>query len=632
MDARRPEPAPRRRGAPGRRRGRLLDRLSRREPLDGAGHLPDDPERPGDAVSLEQPAPRLLFGPVVALTWRTALALLAAAVSTTGCLPRGPAPACRRLLDDGTAYSVRFVAGPTGSPARLGTTKLTNAGPGPFSVYAFHEPSTGEDLGRETFLIDRVDDLATDDRCRYDCSPSTDGQGRFFVDRDQFVTSSDGVATNDSSVARLDPVTDVAEDLGAESNLLGTFAQGAAFAYTVSTTLYVRDLEQRETRFQRLQGPPAILNDGLYFAARDESSSTIQSTRDRLTAPPFDVPEALASGISAFTTFQADVPLPVLCRTMPGDTGCAWSVLDPDTREEQSLPAATGSVRSISPSGRFLFMVRVPDLSSGPPAPPTNIDAPSAETPGDQIAISLFDRALGTSQSATLAELSASYWRPGHDALRCVATAPGEPRSSLWRWVPAGDPAAVLPGQYPVIPITSDAGQWPFTRDGQFLLTFDGTSQTDKPTIVLRDAGAPTTALMVLNPTGTGVHDVRQLPDGRLIVSDWITDANQADIYLVDGAAGTMSPLAHGGNVVAAGATRVEAPLDWVVAGGAGSLSLIDLATGASTLLAENVHAVDVEAPGGPGVYRLAPGTRVAYISRNRVASPYDGLWLVSLP
>lgn len=564
----------------------------------------------------------------MALTRPAVAALLAATASAAGCLPRGPVPAGRRLLDDSTAYGVQFVPEPSG-PGRLATLKLTAPGPGAFSVYAVHEPASGEGLGTETFLIDSVDGLVTESGCLYGCPPSTDGQGRPFVSRNQSITSN-GAQLDRSSVARLDLVADLAEDLGDSSNLIGTFAQRGAFAYTVQSTLHVRDIEQQEAQFGRLQGTPTVLNDALYFATRDPSSATIQYTLYRLAAPPFDAPQTVVTGITTFMAYPA--PVLVLYRTMTADTAAVSSVLDPATGLETPLPTGAGAVWSISPSGRYLFMVRPPAASSGPPAPPSGGEGPDTEAPDGQTTISLFDRTAGTVRSATLAQVNGSYWRPGRDELWFVAPGLGEARSSLWRWAPDSDPAPVLAGQLPFMPLTSDAGKWPFTADGQYLLTFDGASQTDKPVIDLRAADAPTDALLALNPTGTGVQDVRQLPDGRLIVSDWITDSNQADIYLVDGVAGTMTALGHGGNVVATGASRILARLDWVVGGGSGALSLIDLASGATTRLAENVHAVAVEAPSVPGTDPLAPGTRVAYVSRNRVASPYDGLWIVSLP
>jgi hypothetical protein len=128
------------------------------------------------------------------------------------------------------------------------------------------------------------------------------------------------------------------------------------------------------------------------------------------------------------------------------------------------------------------------------------------------------------------------------------------------------------------------------------------------------------------------VQNVWPLADGRLVVEARITNEKRSDIYLVDPAARTTRQLGHSGNVVATGATRILVFLDWLIGGGSGALTLIDLETGARTLLAENVHHVAVEKSASPGVDALAPGTRIAYVSRHRIESPYDGLWVAHLP
>ena len=100
--------------------------------------------------------------------------------------------------------------------------------------------------------------------------------------------------------------------------------------------------------------------------------------------------------------------------------------------------------------------------------------------------------------------------------------------------------------------------------------------------------------------------------------------------------AGTSRAVAGGGQVVAVGKTRALALLEWDGGRNSGTLTLIDLASGAQTLLAEDVYlaAVDpghfVDVP--PDADVLAPGTEIAFLSRGRFASPYDGLWVTQLP
>ncbi|MDB4983292.1 MAG: hypothetical protein JWM82_4044, partial [Myxococcales bacterium] len=60
-------------------------------------------------------------------------------------------------------------------------------------------------------------------------------------------------------------------------------------------------------------------------------------------------------------------------------------------------------------------------------------------------------------------------------------------------------------------------------------------------------------------------------------------------------------------------------------------LALLDFETGAITTLAENVDRFAIE-PAPTGGDPLAPGLRVAALVRARIASPYDGLWTMTLP
>jgi hypothetical protein len=86
--------------------------------------------------------------------------------------------------------------------------------------------------------------------------------------------------------------------------------------------------------------------------------------------------------------------------------------------------------------------------------------------------------------------------------------------------------------------------------------------------------------------------------------------------------------VASAGSVTAVGAGRALAVLRFVERAGTGDLNLLDLATGAHTLLGENVSFTALDPVGDP----LAPGALVAFVVRNRLASPYDGIWLAVLP
>jgi hypothetical protein len=288
----------------------------------------------------------------------------------------------------------------------------------------------------------------------------------------------------------------------------------------------------------------------------------------------------------------------------------------------------------MSPSGRYLFGF-----------------APVPQDGHAQV-VSLYDRRTATLQTATVdggLSFGQSGWRPGHDEIwfGTEASSPGQaspsdPASqvplqySLWRWragealMKVGD-AAPFSGIPAFGSPSSGSAAWPFTPDGRFWLSYDpNASQGDKPPVLLKVVDDATAAPLLLNPTGTALQNVWPLADGRLVVEDRISNEKRCDIYLVDPVARTTRKLGHSGNVVATGATRILVFLDWLIGGGSGELDLIDLETGAPTLLAENVHSVVVEKTVGTDA--LAPGTRIAYISRHRIESPYDGLWVALLP
>jgi len=133
---------------------------------------------------------------------------------------------------------------------------------------------------------------------------------------------------------------------------------------------------------------------------------------------------------------------------------------------------------------------------------------------------------------------------------------------------------------------------------------------------------------VLLNPTGSNYQFGAELSDGGLLVAAWFKDSDRADFYRYDITKGTSRLLGESGSAVAIGEKRMLALLH--VESQIGDLALIDLDTGANTVLAQSVTNVVVEGPSGNNA--LAPGTRVAYSLINPIASPYDGVWVVTLP
>ena len=127
-----------------------------------------------------------------------------------------------------------------------------------------------------------------------------------------------------------------------------------------------------------------------------------------------------------------------------------------------------------------------------------------------------------------------------------------------------------------------------------------------------------------------------EMRDGRWLVGVSATDYQRQDISIVDPVTRTSRAIASGGHLVALSQTRALAILNWESTRQAGDLTLIDLATAEQTVLAENVYEVAVD-PGTTAYVpatteRLSPGTRFGFLMRSRLDSPYDGLWVATLP
>src|SRR3954465_2606408 len=244
------------------------------------------------------------------------------------------------------------------------------------------------------------------------------------------------------------------------------------------------------------------------------------------------------------------------------------------------------------------------------------------------------DRQTGATESSTFdatpALMSPSqpipvFWRPRHDEAWIVTFA----RVIVWR---PGIGFTEVPAARVAFPGLIDAsGPSPFTSDGDRFFAY-GPEGNDPSTqfvrIYLASADDPRGPRLRLNGPGTALNEVRSLAEGQLLIRTWTTLPERGDILVVDPRLGTIRPIATGGTVTAVGAGRALALLRIVERAGSGDLTLLDLATGAHTLLAENVTSVALD----PGPNPVAPGAPIAFIVRNRLASPYDGLWLGTLP
>jgi hypothetical protein len=287
------------------------------------------------------------------------------------------------------------------------------------------------------------------------------------------------------------------------------------------------------------------------------------------------------------------------------------ALLDPTTLHETDLPNLAPSTElSFSPDGRWLALARSDELTDS------------------NRHFKVLDRNSGTFEmfDAEAPSVEGSlplYWRPHHDEAWIL----GKGRLiTVWR-----------PGQVPerrlgdLAYFSRAVSASPFTADGArwFVLGYDAVYRnTGYFPVYLTSADPPLTAEMRLNGTGTGISDLIELPDGRLLTRTWTTLPERGDIHVVDPARGTIRDLASGGIVAASDNGRALALLNWIERAAEGDLTLLDLDTAARTRLAENV--LGFSAHQGRGA--LAPGAPLAYVVRSPLASPYDGVWVTTLP
>jgi hypothetical protein len=300
----------------------------------------------------------------------------------------------------------------------------------------------------------------------------------------------------------------------------------------------------------------------------------------------------------------------LLISTLTTDTPRQFSLLDGATAAVTPLPAQTqgATLVTLSPDGRWLgFAIASGTTDEG---------------------LFLFDWTTGdharVAPSQLGQKLGRGLWRPGRD--------------ELWLADPDSDRFAVVTlaaaeNGTAAVDVRLYHGSFPdgFLPDGQYWYRFAST-------VNVGSADSPTALPVPISLAGTTTAVPRQLANGRLLVESWaIHDSRMPeDIAIVDPDTGSRQTVCGGCRLVALGQTRALLLVDWALADRTGSLVLVDLTTLARTLLAESVCAVAVDrgqsadVPTGADV--LLPDTQVAFLVRNRLTAPYDGLWLARLP
>jgi hypothetical protein len=372
----------------------------------------------------------------------------------------------------------------------------------------------------------------------------------------------------------------------------------------------------------------AFIGEDFYYIALPGPSDRSRSSLGRCKAGA--PPELLLSstGTLGLAAIQGDRTPQILLTvityaSLPWANPIPIALLDTQTLVSTALPPppAPTNFLSASSNGHWLLF--------GFSAPYNHPDQPAG------IGLFLFDWTTGSTASVEPSSLGlpidlVNEWRPGHDELWFNFS---ESESNFGTW-DVGSGFVVRAGSPTTIPWLPAGRNSMFTRDGRHWLSRKNLGPL--PTIYVGSADDLAAPVFPLHPEGTALSALWETSDGRLLVGASGTDQNRQDIFIIDPDTGSSRIIASGGYVVALGHSRALAILNWENSRLAGELTLVDLASGAHTILAQDVYSVAVD-PGKTAdvphdVDRLSPGTRVAFLVRNRLDSPYDGLWLAPLP
>jgi len=291
----------------------------------------------------------------------------------------------------------------------------------------------------------------------------------------------------------------------------------------------------------------------------------------------------------------------------------AYSLIDADTLEETPLTSLGDQafLFSLAPSGRWLLFNHMPRDPSAP------------------LTLDVLDAAGESTLLPIMAakNLGEPKWRPDQDEVWI-----NQEGDTIARWNPNVGARVVAGNPYPLRRKPS-AVESSFTQDGRYWF-----SRAEKPVapLWLRSAEMPEDPGILIAPENSWVDSYWDVPDGRLLFAVTTTSFTRANALLIDPASRITRDFSLHGQILAAGRTRFLALIEWEESRECGVLALVDLDSGKQTRLAENVTSVAVDAWTATGAATtddpLAPGVRVAFISRNRMASSYDGAWIVALP
>ena len=568
------------------------------------------------------------------------------ASALAGCLPTGTSPVGRHVVSDRTMSGVYFAP----SEIEEVPSHVLVAGPvqlesGPnkdaYSVAALYKiddhatSGTAQGLPRANVLFSHCF-VPYGDPAMF--SLKTDSQGRLLLEN--FVA-----AEGKFNVYRIDPTTYAQKLLGGgnrdprnPSNPLFTLSPARTRVLVGQSWPAIAEIDDVHISLGSSASHATFVGEDLYYGGYPFISGPLgiapdYDTWDVLRLVPHGQPEVLAKNADLVFAFSSsEGPHLVIERTtlaQDASVNRSDSLLDPQTLQEMPLPSLLGlepdssvnpELRPVSPDGHWLALW----ASTG------------------ESKLALFNWVTSEAQNTDVSwssRYNISEWRPGRNELWFTGSGDSSlPAPHIWK----PDTALSILPAFPSSSYLAPTGPFSaFTRDGSRWFSYRWLPEQGQSAFFVGSADDPAGPAFQLRPpvvqlgAGTTLDSHWELADGKLLTAAW-TDLTRMDYYLVDPNTGASQTFAIHGQVVAVGNGRALAFVDWQIGYGTGDLDLIDLTTGARTLLAENAYAAAVD-PGthaevSPGSDALASGTRIAFLVRNRMDSPYDGLWVAELP
>jgi hypothetical protein len=521
------------------------------------------------------------------------LALASAGLSATACLPAGDPPVGRQVLAGRDDLPAGLLPAMPDGIVRLLVLRLDRVR----LASDLYLVSIG-DGGAPPAERLLAENLGWSNGCNPETCFTTDRRGRVFVPHDYDAIASTG------KVTRIDAVTGEQFELGdVDSSSLKFSASGerlAAFSSGNGANVTVYESDDRATVLADTLSA-AFVGDDFYYLAAD---------RRLMRLPPNGgAPELVRAGVSAFDSQDTLAgPVLILYALTADLSGGTVFFLDPVTLQEMFPPVDLSVSFAVSPDRRWLF---VSDEHVGGHHYRL-VDAVTGEQ-------ERFDPPAG-------ACCSTFEWRPGHAEVWLAFHEQVNMSSLPDGWIKEpGSPPRVVPGHL-VRTTTGQPRTTFFTPDGGYFFALPPTGGPAQ----IGSADDPTGPRFDLVPYGGSLLRYWPLADGRLVTATHYNSLLRSEIRVIDPASGESRSLATEAGAVTVGQRRVLATAH--VVDDYGDLNVIDLDSGASTLLAAEFARMPFSEPRGPGGELVTPGTHVAFQVQGRFASPHDGIWVATVP